>query len=504
MSEICVASHHNSIAALLADAEFLALARRDGFLIELRMDYYSDLDIPNLDKALAVFAPNVIATFRHPLEGGKNAAAADADRLKYLQHACEHGVKYVDIEARTPRPQFRKNGAKLILSYHDFQGLPAPQEGLLRLVTSMFDHPEIDICKIACFPKTVDDSLPLLKLLIGIREARIPAIVLAMGEAGFWTRVVGPMFGAPLTYSRGEGAPGTAPGQPTWRDLEEIYRYRHIQPDWPVYGVIGNPIAHSLSPLLHNTALKELNLPGVYLPFKVEGDPVRFVESFAPLNLRGISVTIPHKEAVMKACTSIDPLTKSIGVANTLVWRDGHWVGMNTDAVAAAESLEQLAGNLKDKKVVILGAGGAARGVGFGIKERGAKLFVLNRTREKGEALALALGGKAIDLNEFRALNADIIVNTTPLGMHPNVDQAPLDKEDIPQGSIVFDTVYNPLRTRLLKLAEERGCRTLEGAAMFVGQGIRQFELFTGVQPPKAAVESAVLNALKQRQSRQR
>ena len=494
MSEICVASHHESIAQLLEDSEFRALANRDGFLIELRLDFYSDVSPENLDRALDVFAPNVVVTFRHADEGGKTPNLRDSIRISYLQQAANRGVKYVDIELRTTCTGFQKGTTKVIASYHDFRpdgkmnrfAAPNPLNGPLKYA---------DVLKFATF----DSDFVRQRLL---SRGDRPEIVIGMGEAGLWSRVLGPLFGSPLTYARGEGAPGTAPGQLTWRELDELYRYREIKPGWPVFGVIGNPIGHSLSPLLHNTAFKSVNLPGVYLPFKVEGDPVEFVRQFEPLGLKGISITIPHKEARWEKLAEIDPLAKHVGAVNTLyILPNGRWCATNTDAAAAADSLEAAAGSLKDKNVVVIGAGGAARAVAFGVQERGARIFVLNRTRERAEALARDLGAQACSFEDFAALErVDAIVNTTPLGMHPNVETTPLEKDQIPLGSIVFDTVYNPLRTKLLKLAEERGCRTVEGVSMFVRQGVRQFELFTGVRAPESAVREVVLVALQKRQ----
>jgi 3-dehydroquinate dehydratase/shikimate dehydrogenase len=497
---ICLASHHASIADLLNDAEFRGLAGRDGFLIELRLDFYSDLNRENLDRALAVFAPACVVTCRHPDEGGKNAKFSDEQRLAFLQHAADAGVRYVDIEARTPRKNFRKGRAQLILSYHDFNRVPE-QPALDVHWVAMSSDTDADVVKIVATPQTMLDGARLLNVMIQARESGRSAIVLGMGEFGFWTRVCGPLFNAPLTYARGEGAAGTAPGQLTWRQLEELYRFRQIRPDWPVYGVIGNPIGHSLSPLLHNTAFRELNLDGLYLPFKVDGDPVEFVRAFAPLGIRGLSVTIPHKETVGTVCADIDPIARAIGAVNTLVLRpDGSWFAANTDAFAAAKALEQASGTLQGKRVLILGAGGAARAVAFGVRELGATVLVANRTHERAVALARASNAQAVPMNQLATKNVDAIVNTTPLGMHPNTDSSPLEKDQIPQGSIVFDTVYNPLRTRLLNSATERGCKTVEGWVMFVGQGLRQFELWTGRSAPRERLEKVILNELKARQ----
>ena len=244
-----------------------------------------------------------------------------------------------------------------------------------------------------------------------------------------------------------------------------------------------------------------MNIDGVYVPFKVLDDPIGFVEYSTNVCLRGLSITIPHKEAAWDKIAELDALAKNIGAVNTLTLRDGKWYATNTDAMAAADALESAAGSLKGKRVAILGAGGAAKAVAFGVKERGAEIFLVNRTRERAEALAKHCGGAVLAVSDLRSAKIDAIVNTTPLGMHPNVDASPLEKDQIPEGSIVFDTVYNPLRTKLLNLAAQRGCKTVEGWTMFIGQGVRQFELWTGAKAPRAAMENAVLDELKRRQS---
>lgn len=483
------------MAELLDDPEFRGLANRPGFLVELRLDSYADLSVVNLDRALRIYGPNIAVTYRHPLEGGRNPHVSDHERIGFLQRAAHAGVRFVDIEARSLPPRFDKAGSKLMLSFHSFAGVPDLGQ-LLRQFRSM-RATGADIVKLACLPQMVEDSVPLLRLLMETRAAGASVIVLGMGEAGFWTRVTGPLFGAPFTYSRGVNAPGTAPGQPSWRDLEEVYRYRQLKPGWPVYGVIGNPIAHSLSPLLHNTALRHAGLDGVYIPFKVEGDPITFVKDFEPLGIKGLSVTIPHKEAVMALCAEVDPVGRAVGAVNTLVPRpDGTWYGVNTDVAAAMDSLESVAGSLAGKRVVVLGAGGAGKAVAHGVKTRGAEVFLFDQARERAAATAQAVGATLMTAPDPAALKADVLINATPVGMHPDVDASPVERERIPAGSVVFDVIYNPLRTQLLKLAAERGCRTLNGLPMFIRQGLRQFELWTGKQVAYEVVERPLVAAL--------
>ncbi len=502
---ICVATHHASIQDLLNDAEFRSLANREGFLVELRLDFFNDLSDETLQQALAVFAPNALVTFRHPLEGGKQPDVTDAERLRYLQRAANHGVKYIDIEARTPRDGFDKRGAKLILSYHDFEKVPDEATLYSKIWQPMQAQPGVDVVKIALMPKSVDDTSIALSLYSGCNDnsVRASTLILCMGETGLWTRVLAGFFGAPFTYARGEGAPGTAPGQPTWRELDELYRFRDIDKSWNVYGVIGNPIGHSLSPLMHNSAFAELGLPCVYIPFKVEGKVWGFFQDVGQYILQGASITIPHKESIITGCHEVDPVAQAIGAVNTLKhfdYADEGYTGSNTDAPAAADCLESALGTLKDKHVLILGAGGAARAVAVGVKERGARVSMLNRTRERAEALAEELGATVVSHDDLSALRIDAIVNTTPIGMYPNVDASPLEENQIPKGCLVFDTVYNPLRTRLLELAEKRGCKTVEGLEMFIGQGVRQFELWTGKAAPRELMRRVVLDALKKRQ----
>lgn len=516
---ICVTTQHATVQELMDDAEFKGLANRPGFLVELRLDAFNDLNEAALHRALNVFAPNALVTFRHPKEGGLRSDASDSKRLRYLQVAADRGVKYVDIEARTPRTGFNKRDSKLILSYHDFEQ-PLPYDILRGIWLRHSSQQDVDVVKVACACKTVMDSAPMLRLLRELQtmprasvmvrvsgaSVHVPQpLFVSMGEAGIWSRILAGRFGAPLTFARPEHGLGSAPGQITWRALEELYRFREIESGWPVYGVIGNPISHSLSPHLHNTALKAVRAEGVYVPFLVEDAPAEFMRSFGS-TLSGISVTIPHKQAMMMECDQVEPAARAIGAVNTLSRMDGGniqqstvsgWLGSNTDAPAVADTLEAALGTLKGKHVLILGAGGAARAAAFGIKERGATVSLLNRTRERADALAKDVGAAVVSLTDLPNLKLDAIINATPVGMAPHVDATPLREAQIPPGVLVFDTVYNPLRTKLLELAQAKGNPTVEGLSMFIGQGVRQFELWTGKKAPVEDIEGVVLDELK-------
>ena len=529
MADICVSSHHGSLDELLADDEFRELARRDGFLVELRLDQYAGLSLEAFRYAVQTLTPTrLVVTFRAPVEGGKNLHAEDAQRISYLSAAARLGVAYVDIELSTlyvnkllfnplVAARGKQSAPKFIFSYHDFVGMPTHEA--LSDLRSMAEKLGADVVKLAVYANGIEHSRPLLLLLCEETGWTKPLIGIAMGEAGFWSRVLGPTFpcAAPFGFARSPRSNGTAPGQPTWSELDDLYRFRKLKPGAPVYGVMGNPIAHSRSPAMHNAALQALDLPGVYLPFKVEGAAVPFVREMAPrLGVRGLSVTIPHKEAVLETCAESTPLVKQIGAANTMVvsatrltedeglgTQSLHtdWFAANTDAQAAAWSLEAALGGsgcLNGKSVLIVGAGGAARAVAFGVKALGAEVLLYNRTVERAEKLAYAVGGRCVSRAELRAshFRPVAVVNTTPVGMAPKIEDSPLEKEELPEGSLIFDTVYNPLRTKLLRLAEERGLKTLNGLAMFVGQGAAQFELFTGKPAPRQVMEEAAQKAL--------
>jgi shikimate dehydrogenase len=261
-----------------------------------------------------------------------------------------------------------------------------------------------------------------------------------------------------------------------------------------LFGVFGDPVAHSLSPAMHNRAFSFAGYKGVYLPFHVEEiEPA--VMAVRTLGLRGISVTLPHKVAVMEYLDRLDPQAERIGAVNTIVNADGILSGYNTDCFGAVGALAQHT-DIRDKDVAIIGAGGAARAIGWGIVDAGGKVIVVNRSVEKGEQLAGDLSAGFVPLDGANELAADIVVNTTPLGMHPHTGIMPVPAGIFRRGMLVMDIVYTPLKTEFLKQAQAAGSRIVDGLTMFVLQGARQFELWTGLEAPVAAMREAVLEQL--------
>ena len=267
-----------------------------------------------------------------------------------------------------------------------------------------------------------------------------------------------------------------------------------IDANTSLFGLIGNPVAHSLSPVMHNQAFAASGYNGVYLAFRVT-DPAAAIKGIRTLNLKGISVTLPHKSSVMGYLDEIEETAAQIGAVNTIVNNRGRLIGYNTDCAGALEALKTRT-SIKDKSVALIGAGGAARAIGFGLVAAGGRVTIFNRSRAPGERLAADLQAEFLPLYAWQPDQYEILINTTPVGMHPETDATPIPKEDLSKEMVVMDIVYNPMKTRLLEEAENKACQTINGLAMFVFQGARQFELWTGQKAPVDVMYKAVLGAL--------
>jgi shikimate dehydrogenase len=261
------------------------------------------------------------------------------------------------------------------------------------------------------------------------------------------------------------------------------------------FGIIGNPVAHSLSPVMHNQAFATIGYNAVYLAFRVINLDSA-IKGVKALNFKGVSVTIPHKVAVMECLDEIDATAAHIGAVNTIVNRQGRLIGYNTDCPGALEALRTQT-TIQGKSVALIGAGGAARAIGFGLVAAGGQVTVLNRSRTNGERLAGDLKAEFSSLNDWQPNRYEILINTTSVGMHPDTDATPIPKEHLSEDMVVMDIVYNPIKTRLLREAEAKKCRTINGVSMFVFQGAQQFELWTGQKAPVEIMHQAVLEALK-------
>ncbi len=262
-----------------------------------------------------------------------------------------------------------------------------------------------------------------------------------------------------------------------------------------LFGVIGNPVRHSLGPVMHNHAFACKGFPGVYLAFEVS-DIASAVAGVRGLNIGGLSVTIPHKVSIMNYLDEIDGTAAQIGAVNTVVNRNGSLYGCNSDVFGAIKALKEKT-PIDGRDVVIVGAGGAARAIGFGVKQEGGRVHIVNRTDERGRALAEFLGADFHLLEQIGTVACDILVNTTPVGMFPNTDALPVPPDVLRKETVVMDIVYNPIETRLIRTAKDKGCITIDGVAMFVYQGAMQYELWTGLSAPIDEMIQVVKNALR-------
>ena len=474
----------------------MAAARDAGAdAVECRLDY---LAVPpteaDLRRLLADAPLAVIATNRPVDEGGK-FQGSPGDRIRTLAAAAQAGAEFLDLELAVPAHDRPK--APTILSHHDFNAIPADLD---RIAADMDASPSA-VNKIAFTAAGPEDALRALDL---VRACRKPTIALAMGQAGLPSRILAKKFGAFGTFASLERGSESAPGQPTLAELTGLYRWGAIGPDTAVCGVIGCPVAHSMSPAIHNAAFAAAGVDAVYVPLLVQPGSEnfsRFMDAVLArpwLDWRGLSVTIPHKENALAyvGADNCDPLAVEIGAVNTVtISRGGSLRGDNTDYAAAIDALcgcmgiarEQLAG----RGVAVLGAGGAARAIVAALAHYRAEVTIYNRTVSRGEKLAAEFNCRAAGRDALGGLAAEIVINCTPVGMHPNVDAAPLD-EIPPCVRVVFDTIYNPVETRLLAEARAAGASTVSGLDMFVSQAVAQFEIWTETPAPRTVMRDVL------------
>lgn len=490
MAKICIPIISPTTADALAEMARLAPLAD---LFELRLDAMFECDLVRL---LANRLRPIIVTSRPSVEGGFRIQD-ESNRLATLSVAVRLGADYVDVElASLPAferfmPPSARGSTQLIVSYHNFAGFPDDLPALARTIEAT----SANVVKLVPTARCLEDNLRIFRLL---RTAAKPTIALAMGEPGQMSRILAGKFGGLLTFAAADLNHRSAPGQITADEMVNLYRANRISPATRVYAVIGNPVEHSLSPAIHNAAFAALGLDAVYLRLKVEGDPAATVRALAAVPIDGYSVTIPHKEAVAAACTKIDPLARRMRAVNTLIRRDDGYHATNTDVTSA---MKVLAATLRTedftgRSAVVVGAGGVGRAYVHGLVARGATVFVTDVDDARCRAVAVETGAAPIPLSQVAETSADILMNATPIGMWPNIDATPVDPSTLHSGMVVFDAVYNPRETRLLRDATAAGCQTISGVEQFVGQAVEQFELWTARPAPADLMRQVVLDAL--------
>lgn len=467
-------------------------------LIELRLDLCAaaGADPQELVRSIPDLGLPVIATCRHRGEGGAWNGEESA-RLALIQQAEAHGAAWVDWElAFLDRLDgWRPQRAGLILSHHDFEGQGSDLEAL---VIRMYAA-GAQCAKLAVTPPDAAALAPLADLCsryglwTGRNDAR-SIVALGMGEVGLPSRVLAGAWGAWCTFGRLEdGDPGSAPGQPTVAELASLYRVGRQGSDTRIFGLAGKPVGHSLSPLIYNTAFAHLDLDAVHAPFLVHDAPAFWQACGGWID--GLSLTVPHKTALLDQLDEIEPLAARLGIINT-VWRDQSTraIGANTEAPAAVECLEQALGPLARKRILVLGAGGAGRGIAFALAAAGAEVAIANRTAARSATLAGEIGALALTGEEARAWPWEALVNATSVGL--GTEESPWPADRLRPGAVVFDTVYHPLQTRLLREACEAGCIPLCGLALLISQAVEQFRRWTGQEPPRALMQRRCLERL--------
>ena len=446
---------------------------REAFLTWLRREY-----------PRAVF----IATCRRQ-EGGGLFQGSREMQIEILAEAVRSGCRWCDVEIETakriPRVDLKRAllPARVIVSHHDFARTPRNLAGISRRL----ERAGWQEIKIAAQCHSVSDSLRICELSRNRRDA----ITIPMGDFGLAGRVLSLRMGSALAYAAVDQA--TAPGQLSLDAMADLYLAARITRRTRVYGVIGNPVGHSLSPLMHNTAFRARKYDAVFVPFLVRklSDLLGAMEGFG---VAGLSVTIPHKETILRSLDDCDPLAARIGAVNTVVVRGGgRLYGYNTDYVGVLRSLGRrmpLAGS----RVLLFGAGGAARAAAFALAQAGSIVCLCARRPERARALARAVGGQVVARAGLTHEFFDAIVNCTPIGMHPH-GGSPLGSAEL-NCRIVMDMVYRPRETELLRLARRKGIEIISGVEMFLAQGFAQYEIWTGERAPEGAMRSAVVSAL--------
>jgi len=466
------------------------LAAETADIVEIRLDYISELNDADLSEIISGKKSPLIMTCRKRDEGGKYAGSEER-RIEILHRCVEFGADHVDIEMSSSRQAVEglmacRKDSRIILSYHNFNEMPADIHGIY----SQMKKSGADILKIAVMSTDLRDNLRMFALLEKAKEEGRDFIGICMGAHGEVSRILSLAYGSYLTFGCMEEGKESAPGQISCGILRDVYRVKDLKPlGLGLYGLVGNPVSKSKGYILHNLCFREHRMNAVYLNFLVS-DIGEFVSAFRD-RLAGFSVTMPHKQEIMKYLDGVDEDASRVGAVNTVAVKDGKLSGFNTDIDGAVEAVEEKT-RLDGKKVLMIGAGGVARAIGYGVLKKGAKLSIVNRTEEKGRRLAADLGCGFLRMEDVQWDAVEILINATSIGMSPDIDRSPV-KADVLKDMVVFDTVYNPGRTRLLKMAAENGCETVSGVEMFVNQAARQFLLWTGKECSKELMKKAVL-----------
>lgn len=492
-------------------AQSVAHAAEIANIIELRMDCLAgaelDVALRDLGALLRTQSCLFIMTLR-PIEQGGRREMDSVNRASFwLNHFVYNdefnGLADLELDlALLLTDSARVDWSRVICSHHDFAGA-ATAADLEDIYARMASTPA-RILKIAVLANEVTDCLPMFALLERARREGREMIAIAMGEAGLSTRILGPSRGAFLTYGSPDTGSATAPGQTSATDLRDLYRVPKLDRQTEITGLMGQPVAHSVSPHMHNAAFDACGLNAVYIPFEVR-DAKAFLSRMAhprsreiAWNLRGLSVTAPHKGAVLEQLDRIDPPAREIGAINTIVIHGDELHGYNTDASSLIAPLLDKTGSLRDKRVALIGAGGAARAALWSLHKEGAHASLFARNIERARPLAEEFAASSHHLDGASFDGFDVVINATPLGTRlQSENETPALATQLRGARLAYDLVYNPLETRFMREARHAGCETIGGLEMLVAQAAEQFHLWTGNAAPVEVMRDAALRALR-------
>ena len=495
---ICIPICERTLDALKSAA---ARARREGNLIEFRLDCLSATELSRIDEVISTAGLATILTFR-PAEQGGYRELDHETRYEFWQRQLNLAGSYLmDLELDLVE-NFTSTSIdwkRVIGSHHDFTELP----GDLEQIYQRLARSPVRVIKIAIQARDVTDCIPVFQLLDHARADGREVIAIAMGPAGIATRIMGPARGSFLTYASLDTEAATAPGQLTAQQLKSLYRIDRLTRETQVMGLAGLPIAHSISSHIHNAAFAAADFDGVYIPFEVH-DVISFIKRMVhprtrelDWNIRGVSVTAPHKRSVMSQLDWIDSAAQEIGAVNTVVVESDSLRGYNTDGSAFVSTLSRKADDLRDARCALIGAGGAASAALWGLKQTGCHVTVFARDVKKAESLANRFNADVKLLGSTSFDGFDVVINATPLGTAgPEETETPARSVQLRGARLAYDLVYNPAETQFLREARDAGCDVLGGLAMLVAQATEQFTLWTGLEAPEEEMQSAAIEAL--------
>ncbi len=492
--EICIPITAETVERALND---IKEAVKVSDLIELRMDFIKNIDGNKLKKLLGIKKRTVIATCR-PKSLGGNFEGSEGKRINLLKSAVELKADFVDIEIDSNKKDIielikNKKNTKIIVSYHNFKGTPSLKElqkqylEIKKLVPGLI--------KIVTNANSINDNFIIFDLLRGKSDL----IAFCMGIRGQISRILAPKYGSRLTFASLEGGKESASGQISIDEMKNVYSIELIDEKTQPIGVIGAFAENSMSKYMHNACFKGKGANFVYMPLKVaEGELKEFMSNFRKFQFKGASVTIPHKIEVMDYVDEVDDTAKKIGAVNVLNNENGNITGYNSDCYGAMEALKEKT-PLKNKKVLVIGAGGAARAIIYGLKQENSLITVVNRTINNAQLLAEEFGIECEEIGKMGELirNNKIIINTTSVGMDPKPDESIISEKDMIGGKIVMDIVYKPIETKLIKIAKKAKCITITGDRMLAYQAIMPFKMWTKREADFDLMENALLEQIR-------